>query len=136
MTRLRSARLLAVAAALLSVGGWAWLAWKSLTGAPGETVPPVAVAALLFPGIALAGARGTFTDAPLVTGVCGFISLVPVGLYFLVAPGPLRLLGVPPLLLLAATGVMLGGGASDESEGGAGGGSDREVRPSPPAGGA
>lgn len=102
MTLVFSARLLGVVAALLSAGGWGWLAWSSITGAPSETVPPVVVAALLFPGIALAGARATFGDAPLVTGVCGLISLVPVGLYFLVAPGLLRLLGVPPVLLLAA----------------------------------
>jgi hypothetical protein len=107
MLRIRSARLLAVAAFLLSVGGWGWLAWNTLAGAPEEVLPPLVVAAVLFPGIALAGARATFSDAPLVTGVCGLISLVPVGAYFLLAPGSLRLLGVPPLLLLAASVLLL-----------------------------
>ena len=116
MARVRSARLIAVVAFLLSAGGWAWVAWNTLTVAPEETLPPVIVAALLFPGIALAGARATFSDAPLVTGVCGLISLVPVGLYFLLAPGLLRLLGVPPLLLLAAA-VVLGGAATEATDG-------------------
>jgi hypothetical protein len=122
MRRLHLARLLAVLALLLSIGGWGWLAWNSVTGAPDETVPPVVVAALLFPGIALAGARAAFTDAALVTGVCGLISLVPVGIYFLLAPGPLRLLGVPPLLLLAAAVLMVAGGGVRSGGGAAGDG--------------
>ena len=36
----------------------------------------------------------------------GLIGVMPVGLYFLPAPGPLRLIGVAPLLMLAA-GVWL-----------------------------
>jgi hypothetical protein len=103
------ARGLSLIAALLSVTVWGWLGWSSLTGAPLETVPPVLIGCLLFPGLAIAGARSTWVDAPLVTGITGLIGLVPVGLYFLVAPGWLKLIGVPPLLLLAAAGLMLWG---------------------------
>lgn len=104
---MKSARVLATLAALLSVGVWGWLGVASLTGAPSETVPPVLIGCLLFPGLAIAGARASWSDAAFVTGITGFISLVPVGLYFLVAPGPLRLIGLPPLLLLAAAVLML-----------------------------
>ncbi len=86
---------------------WGRLAWISALGPGGEALPPALVAALLFPGVAVAGAVATFRDAPLVTLIAGLVGLVPVGLYFLPAPGPLRLIGVAPLLMLAAAALMI-----------------------------
>ena len=42
----------------------------------------------------------------LVTLIAGLVGLFPVGLYFLPAPGALKLIGVAPLLMVAA-GVLL-----------------------------
>jgi hypothetical protein len=64
------------------------------------------IAALLFPGLALTGALAAFRDAPLVTLITGLIGLLPVGLYFLPAPGVLRLIGIAPLMMLLA-GILL-----------------------------
>ena len=107
MTRTLLARGVGTLAAGVSIALWGWLGWSTLTGAPSETVPPVLIGCLLFPGLAIAGARGTYADAPLVTGITGLIGFFPVGLYFLVAPGWLRLIAVPPLLLLLAAGLLL-----------------------------
>lgn len=102
----RLARLLAALGAVLSAVLWAYLAWRNAVGPGGEAVPPAVVAALLFPGVALTGAVAAWRDAPLVTLIAGVVGLVPVGLYFLPAPGLLKLIGVAPVLTLAA-GVIL-----------------------------
>lgn len=94
--------LLATLSALMSVVLWGYLAWTTAVGPGGEAVPPAVVAALLFPGIAWAGALAAWRDAPLVTLITGLIGLMPVGLYFLPAPGLLKLIGVAPLLMLAS----------------------------------
>ena len=99
-------RLLALASAVLSTVVWWRLVWTSALGPGGESIPPAIVAALLFPGLAWAGVVAAQRGAPLVTLLTGLIGLMPVGLYFLPAPGPLRLIGVAPLLMLAA-GVWL-----------------------------
>lgn len=96
------ARLLASASALLSVALWVRLAWINALGPGGEAVPPALVAACFFSGVAISGAVAAFRDAPLVTLVTGFIGAFPVGLYFLPAPGVLKLVGVAPLLMVAA----------------------------------
>lgn len=99
-------RLLATASAVLSVILWTRLAWMTAVGPGGAAVPPAVVAALLFPGLAITGALAAYRDAPLVTFITGLIGLLPVGLYFLPAPGVLRLIGLAPLLMLVA-GVLL-----------------------------
>jgi hypothetical protein len=45
----------------------------------------------------------------VVLGVVGVISLLPVGTFFLLAPGLLRLIGVAPLLMIAAAILLLRG---------------------------
>ena len=105
-SRLALPRGLALASALLSTALWIRLAWTSALSPGGEAFPPALVAAVLFPGIAWTGAVAAFREAPLVTLITGFIGLVPVGLYFLPAPGVLKLIGVAPVLMLAA-GVLL-----------------------------
>ena len=99
-------RLLATASAVLSVVLWFRLAWMTAVGPGGAAVPPAVVAALLFPGLALAGALAAYRDAPLVTFITGLVGLLPVGLYFLPAPGVLRLIGLAPLMMLLA-GILL-----------------------------
>lgn len=110
-------RILASASAVLSTVLWVRLAWTTAVGPGGAAVPPAVIAAMLFPGLAIAGALAAFRDAPFVTLITGLIGLFPVGLYFLPAPGLLRLIGVAPLLMLVA-GVLLvrelGGRAPDE----------------------
>lgn len=96
-----------VLAALLSTGMWLWLVRLGPLAGGGMGGPPSWLAAILFPGLAWAGALAAFRDAPLVVGLAGLISLVPVGLFFLAAPGVLRLIGVPPLLMLAAALFLL-----------------------------
>ncbi len=105
-TRLFLPRLLATASAVLSVILWVRLAWMTAVGPGGAAVPPAVVAALLFPGLAVTGALAAYRDAPLVTFITGLIGLLPVGLYFLPAPGVLRLIGLAPLMMLLA-GVLL-----------------------------
>lgn len=105
-------RALALASATVSTLTWSWLVFFSPLTEGTEALPPAWVAAALFVGIAWAGVGGAFRDAPLVTGLVGFISLVPVGVYFLIAPWPLRLLGVAPLLMIAAAVLVLKAPAS------------------------
>lgn len=100
------ARVLASLGAVLSACLWGYLVWTAAVGPGGESVPPALVAALLFPGVALAGALAAWRDAPLVTLIAGLVGMFPVGLYFLPAPGALKLIGVAPLLTLVA-GVLL-----------------------------
>ena len=99
-------RLIALVSAVLSTIVWWGLVWTSALGPGGESTPPAIVAALLFPGLAWAGVVAAQRGAALVTLLTGLIGMMPVGLYFLVAPGPLRLIGIAPLLMLAA-GVWL-----------------------------
>lgn len=105
-SRLLLPRLLATASAILSVVLWLRLAWTTAVGPGGAAVPPAVVGALLFSGLATTGALAAFRDAPLVTLITGLIALFPVGLYFLPAPGVLRLIGIAPLMMLLA-GVLL-----------------------------
>jgi hypothetical protein len=94
--------MLALVSALLSTAVWWGLVWTSALGPGGESIPPAIVAALLFPGIAWTGFLAAQRGAPLVTLLTGVIGVMPVGLYFLPAPGILRLIGVAPILMLAA----------------------------------
>ncbi len=100
------ARILATLGAVLSACLWGTMVWTNAVGPGGESVPPAVVAALLFPGVALAGAVAAWRDAPLVTLIAGLVGMFPVGLYFLPAPGLLKLIGIAPLLTLVA-GVLL-----------------------------
>jgi hypothetical protein len=92
---------------VLSAVLWFRLAWTTAVGLGGAAVPPAVVAALLFPGLALTGALAAFRDAPLVTLITGLIGLLPVGLYFLPAPGVLRLIGLAPLMMILAGGLLI-----------------------------
>ncbi|MEK9507327.1 hypothetical protein WI460_03895 [Gemmatimonadota bacterium Y43] len=94
--------LLAIVSALTSTAVWGYLAWSTAIVQGGEALPPALVAALLFPGIAWAGALAAWRESPFVTLLTGLIGLVPVGLYFLPAPGALKLIGVAPLVMLVA----------------------------------
>ena len=99
-------RLLAAASAVLSTTMWWGFVWMNALGPGGESIPPAIVAALLFPGVAWTGAIAAHRGAPLVTLLTGLIGLLPVGLYFLVSPGVLKLIGVAPLMMFVA-GVWL-----------------------------
>lgn len=100
-------RILAVVSALLSTTLWIRLFWINAAGPGGEAIPPALVAAILFPGVAWTGAVAALRDAPLVTLITGLIGFFPVGLYFLPAPGVLKLLGVAPLLMVGAGALMV-----------------------------
>lgn len=93
---------LAVVSALTSTVVWGYLAWTTALSQGGEALPPALVAAMLFPGIAWAGALAAWRDSPFVTLLTGVIGLMPVGLYFLPAPGALKLIGAAPLLMMVA----------------------------------
>lgn len=95
-------RALALVSALMSTVLWGHLIWTNVAGGGGDAMPPAIVAGVLFPGIAWAGAVALWRESPFVTLLAGVIGLVPVGLYFLPAPGPMKLLGVAPLLMLLA----------------------------------
>ena len=98
----RTPRVLAVVSALVSTTLWIRLFWMNAAGPGGEAIPPALVPAILFPGVAWTGAVAALRGAPLVTLITGLIGFFPVGLYFLPAPGLLKLIGVAPLLMVGA----------------------------------
>jgi hypothetical protein len=67
-----------------------------------ETGPPVWLVWGIFTSLAAAGAATAVRGAPGLTALVGFVSLVPVGLFLLAAPGLLRWIGVLDVILLGA----------------------------------
>jgi len=134
-------RALARATAVLAAAGlvvlWALMAWRATAGAavpaaPTPTGPPAFLALGIFASLAGAGGAAALRGAPLVTVIAALVSLVPVGLWLLLAPGPGRWIGALDLALLGAGVVLLrvpegGGGPAgapgQDGEGRAGGAS-------------
>lgn len=80
--------------------------WVVIALAPGPDLmgagPPLWLAVGIFGGLGLAAARASLRQAPVVTALCGFISLVPVGVYLLFLPGLFRWIGVADLVVLVS----------------------------------
>lgn len=111
----------AVAAGLGTTALWAFVAFDGPQGGLAIAVgPSFWVAWMTFTALGLVAAAGALLRAPLVTLVAGFVSLVPVGLYFLVLPGVFRWIGLLDVLLVVAAGITWAGvrgadGASAEN---------------------
>lgn len=115
----RTARIVAVLCAAALVVLWVRLA---LLG-PGfqgrglmEVGPQVWAVVAIFAGLALWGGWGALHGSWVVAGLCAFVSLVPVGLYFLLFPGLLRAIGVLDLALLASAVVLYRARPAGEEE--------------------
>jgi hypothetical protein len=54
----------------------------------------VFVVALVFTGLALSGGVAAVRDVPIVVVLAGGLSLIPVGFYLMLFPGPTRWIGL------------------------------------------
>ena len=62
--------------------------------ASGMPAMGVFVVALVFTGLALAGGVAAVRDVPIVVALAGGLSLIPVGFYLMLFPGPTRWVGL------------------------------------------
>jgi hypothetical protein len=62
--------------------------------ASGMPAMGVFVVALVFTGLALAGGVAAVRDVPIVVVLAGGLSLIPVGFYLMLFPGPTRWVGL------------------------------------------
>lgn len=117
MTRRRvraAARGLGTVCGLVAAGTWLWLWIDEPWGELGIAVPAAALVTAIFVGLALAGVAAAVQDVPIVLLLTGLFSLVPVGIYFLLAPGFLPIVGWSDVGLLASGIVLLAAGGGDE----------------------
>jgi hypothetical protein len=68
---------------------------------PRAPAPGAFMVTLIFGAVAVAGGMAALRDVPVGVALTGGISLVPVGLYLLLFPGPTRWIGVLDAALLA-----------------------------------
>lgn len=105
MSRLRAGRLVVVVTGLGIVMLWAVLALGGREGGMVRTAgPPFWVVWMIFTTLAVMAAVGAWRRSPLVALTAGFVSLVPVGLYFLVLPGVFRWIGILNVVLVVGAG--------------------------------
>lgn len=84
---------------------WIWLVF--LGGSQfGDAGPPAWLAVGVFGGLGLAAAGAALRRDPLIVGIVGLISFVPVGLYLLLAPSSARWIGVLDLVLVLAAWLL------------------------------
>jgi len=77
------------------VGLWFAFLRTAFAGSPGGVPAPGAfIVTLIFGGLAIAGGVAAVRDVPVAVALTGLISLVPVGLYLGMFPGPTRWIGV------------------------------------------
>ena len=88
-------------------------AFASSTG--GVPAPGAFVVTLIFSGIALAGGVGALRDVPVAVALTGLVSMLPVGLYLMVFPGPTRWIGVLDAALLMIGITLLRQGDPEEA---------------------
>ncbi len=89
--------LLRVAAALCAltlVFQWIRFLQEVFTIASGMPAAGAFVVALVFTGLALSGGVAAVRDMPIVVVLAGGLSLIPVGLYLMLFPGPTRWIGL------------------------------------------
>lgn len=69
-----------------------WIRFVHEVFAVTSGVPAVGafVVALVFTGLALSGGVAAVRDVPIVVALAGGLSLIPVGLYLMLFPGPTR----------------------------------------------
>jgi hypothetical protein len=72
----------------------------------GAPAPGAFMVTLIFGGVAVAGGMAALRDVPVGVALTGGVSLVPVGLYLTLFPGPTRWIGVLDAALLAI-GIVL-----------------------------
>lgn len=108
----RGSPLLPILGRMLGAGAGAGIAllwvWFVFLGGSrfAEAGPPAWLAVAVFGGLGLAAVGAALRQTPLVLGIVGLISLFPVGLYMLMAPGFARWIGVLDLALILAAWML------------------------------
>lgn len=118
------ARLLGALSGAGAAGAWLWLWVGRPWGELGIATPAAALVTAIFAGMALAGLGAALKDVPVVLALVGLFSLLPVGTYFLVAPGYLPVIGWCDVGMLVSGAVLLvahlrGGDGAEALEGAA-----------------
>ena len=89
-----SLRAAAALCALTLVFQWVRFVHEVFLIAAGMPAGGAFVVALVFTGLALAGGVAAVRDVPIVVVLAGGLSLIPVGLYLMLFPGPTRWIGL------------------------------------------
>ena len=89
-----SLRAAAALCALTLVIQWIRFVHEVFAVASGMPAMGVFVVALVFTGLALAGGVAAVRDVPIVVVLAGGLSLIPVGFYLMLFPGPTRWVGL------------------------------------------
>ena len=89
-----SLRAVAALCALALVLQWIQFVREVFAAASGMPAAGAFVVALVFAGLALSGGVAAIRDVPVVVALAGGLSLVPVGFYLMLFPGPTRWIGL------------------------------------------
>jgi len=89
-----SLRVVATLCALALVLQWIQFVREVFAATSGMPAAGAFVVALVFSGLALSGGVAAVRNVPIVVALAGGLSLVPVGLYLLLFPGPTRWIGL------------------------------------------
>lgn len=87
-------RVAAVLCALALVVQWIRFFREVFAAASGMPAAGAFLVALVFTGLALSGGVAAVRGAPVVVALAGGLSLIPVGLYLALFPGPTRWIGL------------------------------------------
>lgn len=91
-----------VACAAGAAVSWVLFLRAAFAQSPGSFVPTGAVLlAIVFGGLAISASVAAIRDIPIVVAFAGGLSLVPMGLYMLLFPGPGRWIGLCDFGMLA-----------------------------------
>ena len=89
-----SLRAAAALCALALALQWIRFVREVFAAASGMPAAGAFVVALVFTGLALSGGVAAVRDVPVVVALAGGLSLIPVGLYLMLFPGPTRWIGL------------------------------------------
>ena len=89
-----SLRLAAVLCSLALTLQWIRFVREVFVAASGTPAAGAFLVALVFSGLAVSGGVAAVRDVPVVVALAGGLSLVPVGLYLSLFPGPTRWIGI------------------------------------------
>ena len=101
-----SLRAAAALCALALTLQWVQFVREVFAAASGVPAAGAFVVALVFTGLALSGGVAAIRDVPVVVALAGGLSLMPVGLYLMLFPGPTRWIGLLDVGMLGI-GVVL-----------------------------
>jgi hypothetical protein len=96
-----SLRAVAALCALALVLQWVLFVREVFAAASGMPAAGAFVVALVFTGLALSGGVAAVRDVPIVVALAGGLSLVPVGIYLILFPGPTRWIGLLDVVMMA-----------------------------------